>query len=128
MLERSLLCFVSAFQKATAMLDIPPPWRKDLEDIFQAYACDYDVLVYGSRTNGTAHAGSDLDLVLRHPKTPAIPCSNLVKIQSDIRESSIPILVDLQDWARLPDVFQQQILEKNILLFTARTNLVINAP
>lgn len=97
------------------MLDLPADWYKVLESTFALHAPDFDVLAYGSRVNGMAHAGSDLDLVIRHPKAPQSICQNLLKIQACLQESDIPILIDVQDWARLSEAFRQEIQDRNIL-------------
>ena len=65
---------------------------------------------YGSRVNGQAHEASDLDLVLRSPDLNPIPMAALAEFLEALRESSIPILVDARDWARLPEAFHAEIL------------------
>jgi predicted nucleotidyltransferase len=99
------------------MPDIPAAWQQILQEIFTRLVPDFTVLAYGSRVNGSAHATSDLDLVLRHPKTPAIPCLHLSKVKAALRESNIPVSVDVQDWAQLPESFRQEIEQQHIVLF-----------
>ncbi|WP_082489276.1 nucleotidyltransferase family protein [Dyadobacter sp. Leaf189] len=97
--------------------------QKDLEALRQIFASmdtPLDVWAYGSRVNGTAHEGSDLDLVVR--------CENLTRLDPDvffdlkdkIRESNIPILVEVLDWARIPASFQRNIEEKYEVVYEGK--------
>ena len=65
--------------------------------------------------NGSAHEGSDLDLVLRsHTLEPLGPeYSDLV---AALEESNIPILVQVHDWARLPKSFRREIQRAYVVL------------
>ena len=68
-----------------------------------------EVLAYGSRVDGTAHEGSDLDLAIRAPDGQKLDIDVFMDLKDKIRESNIPILVDLFDFARLPESFQRNI-------------------
>lgn len=98
------------------MLDLPESWRQEVTKILNRYAPEYHVLAYGSRVNGTSHAGSDLDLVIRHPEQPELGCSSLSDITAALRESSIPISVDLHDWAQLPQELREEINRQFVLV------------
>lgn len=76
-----------------------------------------EVWAYGSRVNGTAHAGSDLDLVVRTEQLNALPKGVLNYLRDDIQNSNIPILVELRDWAMLPKSFHDNILQCHEVLF-----------
>jgi len=78
---------------------------------------------YGSRVNGNAHDTSDLDLVLRTPDLSPIPILALEDFLEAIQNSTIPILIEARDWARLPNSFQQEILKNYVVL---KTNDVAN--
>ncbi len=67
--------------------------------------------VYGSRINGMAHNASDLDIVLRSEDLTPIAILDLEKFIQAVKDSTIPILVEARDWARLPVSFQQEILK-----------------
>lgn len=71
---------------------------------------------YGSRVNGGAHEGSDLDIVLRSPDLSLIPLEDLQNFVRALQDSNIPILVEARDWARLPESFQQEIMKKYVVL------------
>ena len=80
-----------------------------LEALLREHLPDVEVWAYGSRVNGRGHEGSDLDLVLRAPGLEEIPLERLMALEEAVRESTIPILVEARDWARLPERFQREI-------------------
>ncbi len=71
---------------------------------------------YGSRVNGDAHEASDLDIVLRSPDLSPIPAEKLDECRQALHESTIPILVEARDWARLPASFREEILRNHVVL------------
>ena len=77
-----------------------------------------EVWAYGSRVSGTAHAGSDLDLVLRSQSLDKVSIETLKELKEKIRESNIPIIVELFDWARLPESFHNNIMANYEILFS----------
>jgi len=77
-----------------------------------------EVLAYGSRVNGTAHEGSDLDLVIRRKDSSPLPGAVYNQLCEQIRDSNIPILVELRDWAMLPESFRQNIALRHEVLFS----------
>jgi len=92
--------------------------RQSLLEIFQTIHTPIEVWAYGSRVKGTAHSGSDLDLVLRSISLNAIPLSEYNSLCEKIRNSNIPILVELRDWAMLPENWHQNILQHHEVLFS----------
>lgn len=95
-------------------LDLPRKCLAELFDIIQAHAPQMEVLLYGSRISGRAHAASDLDLVIRNPRAPDEPFPGLGALREAITESTIPILVDIHDWALLPAAFRRDIAANNL--------------
>lgn len=91
--------------------------RKSLVAIFNTVDLPLAVWAYGSRVNGGAHAGSDLDLVIRTADLQSLPVETYLAIKQKIQYSNIPIVVEIFDWARIPESFQQNILEKHEVLF-----------
>jgi len=85
-----------------------------IREIFQKLLPTATVYAYGSRVNGDAHDGSDLDLAIKSKNGEEISNDVLSKIRETFQESNIPILVDLHDFARLPLSFQKEILEKHV--------------
>lgn len=92
----------------TDRLDLPRPYRKQLEALLREHVPGVEVWAYGSRVSGESHEGSDLDLVLRSPTLEPLGGEYLDLIEA-LESSNIPILVQVFDWARLPASFHQEI-------------------
>ena len=75
-------------------------YKQMLLDLFSEVILPIEVWAYGSRVKGTAHDGSDLDLVIMTKDGNKIPIELLIELKEKIRDSNVPILVDLFDWAR----------------------------
>ena len=90
-------------------LQIAPRHRRILDTLLRKLLPGVEVWAYGSRVNGRGHDGSDLDLVLRTPDLRKLPASRVGAFEDAVRESTIPFLIDVHDWARLPDRFHQSI-------------------
>lgn len=91
--------------------------KQALIAIFETEQTPIQVWAYGSRVNGKAHNGSDLDLVLRTQNLQPLPFANYTKLCEKIENSNIPILVELRDWARLPASFHHNIEQEYEVLF-----------
>lgn len=83
--------------------------RDKLIKIFSEVKIPMEVWAYGSRVRGTAHNGSDLDLVIRRYDLKKVPDDVMTNLMEAIRDSTIPILVQLFDWARIPESFKENI-------------------
>ena len=94
--------------------------KETLLRIFSAVKIPFEVWAYGSRVKGSAHEGSDLDLVIRGKDLQAIPIDVLSGLWEEIKNSNIPILVELRDWAGLPGSFHIQIEKQHEVLFENR--------
>ena len=92
-----------------AQLDLSPQHLALLQDILAHHVPDAEVWAYGSRVRGTAHEGSDLDLVLRHPDDPGKDVANWPALQEALQASRLPMLVEVQLWNRLPVSFHPEI-------------------
>jgi predicted nucleotidyltransferase len=84
-------------------------YQQILLDLFSELTLPVEVWAYGSRVKRTAHEGSDLDLVIIARDGKPIPMDILMELKEKIRDSNIPILVELFDWARLPESFHKNI-------------------
>ena len=93
--------------------------REALEALLRSHLPGVEVWAYGSRANGAAHDGSDLDLVLRGSGSREIPARRLADFADAVRESSIPFLVEARDWARLPERFRREIEQGYVVLIGA---------
>ena len=74
-----------------------------------------EVWAYGSRVNGRSHDGSDLDLVLRGKELKEISDDRLGNFKEAIRDSTIPFLVEVRDWATLPKRFLTEIEREHVV-------------
>jgi len=90
-------------------LDLAPRHLAILRTLLARHAADAEVWAYGSRVEGGAHEGSDLDLVLRNPAALNEPLPDPLSLQSALQESSLPMLVEIHDWARIPPAFHKNI-------------------
>ena len=98
------------------MLKLDPADLEILLEVLAAQAPGSEVWVYGSRATGEAHGGSDLDLVLRNPGCLDRPQTNIVELRAALSESKLPILVEVLDWARIPEYFRAEIQRHRVLL------------
>ena len=89
--------------------------KKDKEEIIritkQTFTTSLEIWAYGSRVKGTAHESSDLDLVIRSKYLKPIFIDEFLDFKRVLRESNIPILISVLDWARIPSFFHKSILE-----------------
>ena len=99
-------------------LDLSPRHREEIEDLLHEHVPGVEVWAYGSRVDGRSHEGSDLDLVLRGAELRPIPFDTLQCLEEAIRDSSLPFLVEVRDWALLPETFHREI-ERGYVVLTA---------
>jgi predicted nucleotidyltransferase len=100
-----------------ASLDLRSEWLEIIQQILAAHLPEAEVLAYGSRVSGTAHEGSDLDLAVRNLHNPQLPVRNLGEVRDTFSESNLPILVDILDWAQIPDSFRKEIERTGVVIF-----------
>jgi predicted nucleotidyltransferase len=84
---------------------------------------EMEVRAYGSRVTGTAHEGSDLDLVVHNRKNPQVRVQNLVEVREAFSESNLPILVDILDWSQIPDSFREEIERSGIVISSGNATI-----
>ena len=68
-----------------------------------------EVWAYGSRVSGGSHQGSDLDLVFRQPSHLTQDVPGWLELVEALQGSPLPLLVQVHQWSRLPDVFHRNI-------------------
>jgi predicted nucleotidyltransferase len=95
-------------------LDLPPDYLDVVRRLLGSYVPAAEVWAYGSRIRGEAHDGSDLDLVVRNPGDLSRPQNELWELREAFSESEIPILVDVFDWARIPEEFRREIARAHV--------------
>lgn len=87
------------------MIDLDPSYLRTVKQILATHAKDKTVWAYGSRVTGTAHEGSDLDLVIIDTEEDLTSAA----LRAAFSESNLPILVDIVDWSTIPEQFQEEI-------------------
>jgi predicted nucleotidyltransferase len=97
---------------------LPERYKNMLTQIFESAGQPIEIWAYGSRVNGDAHAGSDLDLVVLAGNHDPLPQRMVTGLQERIRESNIPILVELRDFHNLPERFKTNIESNHEVLFS----------
>lgn len=102
----------------TSDLHLQPRHRQLIEELAEQHLPDIEIWAYGSRVNGQSHDGSDLDLVLRGPGLAEVPTLQLAEFEEALRDSTLPFLVDVHDWARLPERFHQRIERQYVVVRT----------
>jgi predicted nucleotidyltransferase len=102
-------------------LDLPSRHLSLLRELLLRHVPEAEVWAFGSRVVGGAHEGSDLDLVLRNPRELKTPVAGYFALREAIRDSRIPILVDLHDWALLPPAFHAEIEADYVVVQRAPT-------
>jgi predicted nucleotidyltransferase len=83
-------------------LQLSPRYLAMLRALLSQQAPEADAWAYGSRVSGSAHEGSDLNIVLRNPVNPEAEIKGRVDVLEAVQESDLPMLVDVHDWAHLP--------------------------
>ncbi|MEA3316194.1 MAG: nucleotidyltransferase domain-containing protein [Campylobacterota bacterium] len=71
------------------------------------------LLAYGSRVSGEAHDISDLDMVILSNNGEKLDIEEFINFKEELLDSSIPILIQLSDWNRIPKSFHKNIISNN---------------
>lgn len=90
-------------------LQLSPRHLAMLRELLQRHLPSAEVWAYGSRVTGTSHETSDLDLVVRNPLDLAEEIAGLPALRGALSDSNLPLLVDVADWARIPERFRREI-------------------
>ncbi len=93
---------------------IKPKHLAELRTIFSQYVPNATVWAYGSRVQGDAHSGSDLDLAISPLKNENI---DIATLKAALIESNIPFLLDIFEFHRLPKSFQDEIASYRVEIF-----------
>jgi uncharacterized protein len=97
-------------------LDLPERHRQRLQALLALHTPQAQVWAYGSRVNGHAHEGSDLDLVLRNPADSSQDVQGWHQLKDALQASDLPMLVDVHLWSRLPQAFHANIEAAYVVL------------
>ncbi|SFL66628.1 nucleotidyltransferase family protein [Nitrosomonas communis] len=87
-----------------------------LKRLLAIHVPEAEIWVFGSRIHGSAHEGSDLDLVLRNPNDLTTEVAGWGDLIEALQESSLPILIEVHDWAHLPVAFRDEIMRDYVVL------------
>jgi uncharacterized protein len=103
------------------MIDLKPSYLTLVQRIVADHAPECDVLVFGSRVQGTAKAYSDLDIAVRceGKLTP----KQLGALREAFEESTLPIRVDVVDFQAISPEFRKVIEGKCEPLARAETGI-----
>ena len=103
-------------QLSRLQLDLAPQYVTVLQALLKRHTPEAEVWAFGSRVNGDAHEGSDLDLVLRNPQDLTQPVNGWLDLKDALQESSLPMLVEVHDWSHLPAGFHGNMEHRHIIL------------
>jgi predicted nucleotidyltransferase len=104
----------------TATLHLPERYLQMIQAILQTHLPNAEVWAYGSRVNGDYYEASDLDLVVRQPEDLSRQQLNLGEVIDAFSESNLPIIVQLVDWARIPNDFHAEIAQNYVVVQQAK--------
>jgi type I restriction enzyme S subunit len=90
--------------------DIPREWLNDVKDVLARHIPGVEVRAFGSRVTGRAKRYSDLDLVVMAPSP--LDGKTMALLKNAFDESSLPIKVDIVEWAAVSESFQKVIEER----------------
>lgn len=95
-------------------LDLRPDHLEIVRGILGKHVPAHDVWAFGSRVGKTAKATSDLDLVIVGD-TP-IDLVIISALKDAFSESSLPMKVDILDWATVAEPFRRRIDERKAVI------------
>jgi predicted nucleotidyltransferase len=95
---------------------LPETLLARLRPLLQQAAPRSEIWAFGSRVNGDAHPGSDLDLALRKVPPGESPSRIAARLRSLLADSDLPVAVDVLDWSTLPDPMRAEIEKRHLVL------------
>ncbi len=101
-------------RQAKKMIDLKPVFLKKVKRILAVNVPECDVLVYGSRADGTAKQYSYLDLAVIADKP--LPGPRLEKMAAAFAAASFPFRVETIDWAATGSSFRKEIKRTGVLI------------
>ncbi len=96
------------------MINIREEYLSEIIEIFNNYCPKAEIWAYGSRIKNEAHSGSDLDLAVKSFNDNA---KSIGKLRELLNDSDIPFLIDIHEFDKLPDYFQEEILKNYVQIF-----------
>lgn len=99
------------------MIDLKTEYYNTLIDIFNSYCPNAQIWAYGSRIKNASHSGSDLDLTVISFNEEG---KYLYELKELLNESDIPFLIDINEFAKLPESMQNEIKKNYVEIFPIR--------
>lgn len=93
-------------------IDLAPEYLDIVLSILRRFIPDDSVAVFGSRVLGTAKPTSDIDLVIMN--NTSLRARTFSELQNAFSDSSLPMKVDIVEWATTNEGFRKIIQEKNV--------------
>lgn len=92
-------------------------YERILEIAKRCFPFSVEIWAFGSRVKQSAHDGSDLDLVVINKSN-----RNTIKLwiqlfKENLRQSNIPILVQVLEWETLPSNYCKEIEKNHQVIF-----------
>ncbi|MBF8274926.1 MAG: DNA polymerase beta domain protein region [Magnetococcales bacterium] len=104
-------------------LDLRPDHLAEVLRLLRTHLPITEVWAFGSRAAWVAGEGSDLDLVVRNPnQLGQEQPKNFFDLKKAFTESNLPFLVDLHDWARIPESFHRNIEKQHVVVQKGETD------
>ena len=95
-------------------LNVKQKYLDELTQIFKNYCPKAEIWAYGSRLDGDSHSGSDLDMTVKSFNEEV---KYLYELKTLLIDSDIPFLMDINEFDKLPESFQKEILKKYVRIF-----------
>lgn len=89
------------------MIDLSPVHTKIIKQILTEKLPNCEILLFGSRANGTAKPYSDVDLAVISKD--GVDKNRLWELREAFEESDLPYRVDVLDWNVLSEAFRRKI-------------------
>ena len=104
----------------SACLHLPKVYRQMVQTVLHRHMPQAEVWAYGSRVNGDHHEASDLDLVVRQDGDGLTRMRLTDTLLEAFSDSDLPLLVQVVDWAAIPESFRAEISHNYVVLQRAR--------
>ncbi|MBU2574276.1 MAG: nucleotidyltransferase domain-containing protein [Elusimicrobia bacterium] len=96
------------------MIDLKPDYLKKVKNILAGHVPEFDVLVYGSRAEGTAKKHSYLDLAVITERP--LVAQRLENLSAAFAAAGFPFRVETIDWAATGGDFRKVIQKTGVLI------------
>jgi uncharacterized protein len=88
-------------------------YREQIIEIIKKHLPEAKIYLFGSRSRGTNHPGSDIDIAV--DTSHKIDRSIIHKIKDELEDTTIPFFVDVIDWYSAEDTLKSQVKKDGIL-------------